>query len=121
MKKLLHLLLLGVVMPVQVLAQSAAKPAVATAGPDQTRPVQVVEASCGQCQLGLPGKSCDLAVRLNGQAYFVDGTHIDSHGDAHAKDGFCQKIRQAQVQGAVVNERFVATYFRLLPEVAKPQ
>ncbi|RYU75844.1 hypothetical protein EWM57_19360 [Hymenobacter persicinus] len=80
--------------------------------------MQVVEASCGQCRLGLPGKSCDLAVRLNGQAYFVDGTSIDAHGDAHAKDGFCQAIRQAQVQGEIVDNRFKATYFRLLPATA---
>ncbi|NVO85120.1 DUF6370 family protein [Hymenobacter terrestris] len=120
MKNLLHLLLLGVVMPVPVVqAQSAAKLAGAIASPNQRRPMQVVEAACGQCQLGLSGKSCDLAVRLNGKAYFVDGTHIDSHGDAHANDGFCQKIRQAQVQGEVLNDRFVATYFRLLPEADK--
>ena len=116
MKKLLYLLLLGVAPAVPALAQSAPKPAVAAAGPDQTRPVQVVEAACGQCRLNLPGRACDLAVRLNGKAYFVDGTHVDAHGDAHAEDGFCQKIRQAEVQGEVVNDRFVVTYFRLLPE-----
>ncbi|NVO32771.1 hypothetical protein HW554_16270 [Hymenobacter sp. P5342] len=100
------------------MAQSTTvKPEVAVA--DQRRPVQVLEAACGQCRLGLPGKSCDLAVRLNGKAYFVDGTHIDAHGDAHAEDGFCQKTRQARVQGEVVNDRFVATYFRLLPEADK--
>ena len=97
------------------MAQSAPK---AVAAPDKTKPVQVVEASCGQCKLGMPGKSCDLAVRFDGKSYFVDGTTVDSHGDAHAKDGFCQKIRKAEVQGQVVNDRFVATYFRLLPETA---
>ncbi|RSK31849.1 hypothetical protein EI290_13155 [Hymenobacter metallilatus] len=89
--------------------------------PDPAQPVQVVEAACGQCRLGLPGKSCDLAVRTAGKAYFVEGTTIDSHGDAHAKDGFCQAIRQAEVQGRVVNEQFVVTYFRLLPEPKKAQ
>ncbi|SHJ61264.1 hypothetical protein SAMN02745146_3530 [Hymenobacter daecheongensis DSM 21074] len=92
---------------------------VASALPAATQKTIIVEASCGQCRLGLPGKSCDLAIRLNGQAYFVDGTTIDSHGDAHAKDGFCSAIRQAEVQGAVVDNRFKATYFRLLPEVKK--
>ncbi|MCA8831099.1 DUF6370 family protein [Hymenobacter pini] len=96
-----------------------------TTSPPQTAsatPTQIVEASCGQCRLGLPGKGCDLAVRIDGKAYFVDGTNIDSHGDAHAKDGFCQAIRKAEVQGTVVNNRFVATSFRLLPEptAAKP-
>jgi hypothetical protein len=36
----------------------------------------------------MEGKACDLAVRIDGKAYFVDGTSIDSHGDAHAADGF---------------------------------
>jgi hypothetical protein len=77
---------------------------------------QVVEASCGQCQFSMDGKSCDLAVKIGGKAYFVDGTDIDEHGDAHAKDGFCQKIRKAVVSGQVVNNRFKATSFKLLAE-----
>ena len=89
------------------------------ATPDKTQPIQTVEAACGQCKLGLPGKTCDLAVRLDGKAYFVDGIHIDSLGDAHAKDGFCNAIRNAKVQGKVVKDRFVATYFVLVPEKEK--
>ena len=76
----------------------------------------VVEASCGECNFGLKGKSCDLAVRINGKAYFIDGTSIDEHGDAHAKDGFCQAIRKAEVKGKIVKGRFKATYFKLLPK-----
>jgi hypothetical protein len=87
--------------------------------PDSTKKIQVVEAACGQCQLGLPGKSCDLAVRINGKSYYVDGTGIDSHGDAHAKDGFCNAIRKAEVQGEIINNRFRATYFKLLKEEKK--
>lgn len=75
-----------------------------------------VEASCGQCRLGLEGKDCDLAVRIDCKAYYVDGTHIDGHGDAHATDGFCNAIRKARVQGSIVDGRFKATYFQLLPE-----
>ena len=75
----------------------------------------VVEAACGQCQFGLPGKGCDLAVRIDGNAYFVDGTEIDEHGDAHAADGFCNAVRSARVEGRVENGRFVATYFELYP------
>jgi hypothetical protein len=86
--------------------------------PDKSKDVIVVEASCGQCKFGLKGKGCSLAVRLDGKAYFVDGTDIDSHGDAHDKDGFCNAIRQAKVQGQVVDGRFKATYFELLPAVA---
>ncbi|UOQ71786.1 DUF6370 family protein [Hymenobacter cellulosilyticus] len=116
MKSLLFLLLLSLSSVAAVRAQSAtAAGATTPAGPDKTKEVRVVEASCGQCKLGLPGKSCDLAIRFDGKAYFVDGTTIDSHGDAHAKDGFCQAIRQAEVQGEVVDNRFKATYFQLLP------
>jgi hypothetical protein len=86
-----------------------------TALPDSTKKMQIVEAACGECQFGLPGKSCDLAVRVNGKAYFVDGTGIDSHGDAHAKTGFCNAVRKAEVQGEIVKNRFKVTYFKLIP------
>ena len=33
----------------------------------------IAEASCGQCQFKMEGKGCDLAVRINGKSYFVDG------------------------------------------------
>lgn len=75
----------------------------------------VVEAACGECLFGLKGDDCDLAVRIGGRAYFVDGTHIDQHGDAHAADGFCKTIRHARVTGEVKRGRFVATSFELLP------
>jgi hypothetical protein len=83
--------------------------------PDPDKKIEVVETACGQCKFGLPGKGCSLAVRIDGKAYFVDGTEIDSHGDAHAKDGFCNAIRKAEVQGAVENNRFRVEYFKLLP------
>jgi hypothetical protein len=85
------------------------------AKPDPAKKIRVVEASCGECQFGLEGASCDLAVRIEGKPYFVDGTAIDEHGDAHAKDGFCKAVRKAEVQGEIVNNRFKATYFKLLP------
>jgi hypothetical protein len=74
----------------------------------------VVEAGCGQCVLGQPGNGCDLAIRFEGAVYFVDGTSIDDHGDAHAEDGFCQAIRQARVSGRIENGRFHAESFELL-------
>lgn len=84
--------------------------------PTQT---QTVEASCGQCQFGLKGGGCDLAVRMpDGKAYYVDGTSMGDHGDAHAKDGMCMKVRTAEVQGEVKNNRFVASNFKLLPATA---
>ena len=90
-------------------------------GPDPKKKIQVVEAACGQCKFGLKGKGCDLAVRIQDKSYFVDGTDIDSHGDAHAKDGFCNSIRKAEVQGEVVNDRFKASYFKLVKAEAKKE
>ncbi len=88
---------------------------------DSTKKVQVVETACGECQFGLKGKGCHLAVRINGTAYFVDGTDIDSHGDAHANDGFCNAIRKAEVQGTVVSNRFNVNWFQLIePKPAAP-
>jgi len=76
---------------------------------------QVVEASCGQCQFNMNKKSgCDLAVKINGKSYFVDGTSIHDHGDAHADDGFCEAIRQAVVKGEIIDGRFKAESFTLV-------
>ncbi len=77
--------------------------------------MEIVEVSCGQCQFGMEAKGCDLAVRIKGKSYFVDGTKIDEHGDAHAKDGFCSAIRKAEVIGEIKDNRFVVSYFNLLP------
>jgi hypothetical protein len=77
---------------------------------------QVVEASCGQCKFGMKDKKgCDLAVRIDGKSYFVDGTKLDDHGDAHAEDGFCSAIRKAEVTGTIEGDRFKASSFKLLP------
>lgn len=85
--------------------------------PDATKKTMVVETACGECQFKMTGKTCDLAVRIDGKSYFVDGTTIDEHGDAHAKEGFCNAIRKADVQGSIVNDKFKVTYFKLhLPE-----
>ena len=105
MKKVLFLLLL--LSSISILAQDK----------KETSKVQIVEASCGQCRFGMEGKSCDLAVRIDGKPYFVEGTSIDAHGDAHAKDGFCASIRKAEVIGTLKNNKFVVTYFKLLPLV----
>ena len=75
----------------------------------------VVEAACGECMFELPGESCDLAVKINGQAYFVDGAEIDGHGDAHAENGMCTTVRKAEVAGEITDGRFVAKSFNLLP------
>ena len=87
--------------------------------PDSTKKIQIVETACGECQFKLTGKGCNLAVRIDNKAWFVEGTDIDSHGDAHAKDGFCNAVRKAEVQGQLVNDRFKVTYFKLLKSEEK--
>ena len=115
MKKLL---LLFICCSTMILSYAQAEKK-APAQPDKNKKLITAEVACGQCQLGLPGKTCDLAIRINKKSYFVDGTTIDSHGDAHASDGFCNAVRKASVQGEVVNNRFKATYMQLLPETPK--
>ena len=78
--------------------------------------VRVVEASCGTCQFGMVGDTCALAIRMDGEAMWVDGSGIDDHGDAHGADGLCNAIRAARVQGEVIDGRFRATSFSLLPD-----
>lgn len=87
-----------------------------TSAPQEDKKTQVVEVSCGKCKLGLAGKTCDMAVRIDGKAYYADGADIDSFGDAHAHNGMCNAIRKAEVQGDLVDNRFKITYIKLLPE-----
>jgi Family of unknown function (DUF6370) len=73
--------------------------------------------SCGQCQFGMTDKKgCDIAVRIDGKCYFVEGKKIDDYGDAHAHDGFCETIRKAEVIGEVKDNKFVVSYFNLIEE-----
>lgn len=102
------------VLPVLLLALAASACATRLAVIDLTQPT-VVEAACGECLFGMKGAGCDLAVRMNGKGYFVDGVDLDSLGDAHAADGMCQVIRQARVEGRIEPGRFVASSFELLP------
>ncbi|MCC7335413.1 MAG: hypothetical protein IT422_09960 [Pirellulaceae bacterium] len=76
---------------------------------------QVVEASCGECQFDMEGTGCDLAIRIDGKSYFVDGSKMGDHGNAHGEGGMCNTVRKAKVTGKVTGERFVATAFELLP------
>jgi hypothetical protein len=77
---------------------------------------KIVEISCGECQFKMKGEDCDLAVRIDGQAYFVDGKNIDDFGDAHAKDGFCKAIRKAEVTGEIIDNRFKAKSIELVKD-----
>jgi hypothetical protein len=76
---------------------------------------QIADVSCGQCQFDMEGSGCDLAVRLDGKAYYVDESSIDDHGDAHGDDGMCECVRKAEVKGVISEGRFVANSFELMP------
>ena len=89
-------------------------------GFSQEKKKQIVEVACGQSQLKMKQKKgCDLAIRIDGKSYFVEGTKIDDHGDAYANDGFCNAVRKAEVIGDVKSDKFVVSYFKLLPESTK--
>ncbi|WP_231427253.1 DUF6370 family protein [Pedobacter sp. Leaf250] len=75
---------------------------------------QVVDIACGECQFKIKGKSCDLAIRIDGISYFVDGKNIDDFGDAHGEHGFCNAVSKAEVSGKIINGRFKAKNIKLL-------
>jgi hypothetical protein len=79
---------------------------------------QITKISCGQCQFGLSTqKGCDLAIRIDGKAHFVDGVHIDDFGDAHdLNSGFCEVIRTAKISGNLIEGRFQASSIELVKE-----
>ena len=114
--KRIFICLVGIFLIMGAFAQKTASIAKT---PDPNKKLFVAEAACGECQFKMKGEDCDLAVRIDGKTYFVDGTNIDDHGDAHAKDGFCKAVRKAEVQGEIVGNRFKATYFKLLKEEHK--
>ena len=76
----------------------------------------IVEVACGQCMFGMKDKKgCDLAAMVDGKPFFVEGTKLDDHGDAHAADGFCSAVSKAEVVGELKDNKFVVTSFKLLP------
>ena len=81
---------------------------------DKNKPVFDVDASCGTCQFKMEGKGCELAIKFEGKYYYVEGTDIDDHGDAHEKEGFCNAVKKARVQGEVVGDKFHVTWFELV-------
>ena len=75
----------------------------------------IVDASCAKCQFDKKSdKDCFLAVEIHSGIYYVEGTTIDDHGDAHASDGFCNVIRKAHIEGIIDDDSFYLDKFRLL-------
>ncbi|CAM4114480.1 DUF6370 domain-containing protein [Aquirufa beregesia] len=82
---------------------------------DKKQTVYTVEASCGSCNFEMPGDVCQLAIKLDNKKYYVEGPNINDYGGSHSEKGFCKVVRKAQVQGKIVDNKFVASYFKLLP------
>jgi len=110
MKKLIFALIIATAA-VSVKAQTAPQKATST----KVITKQVVDIACGECQFKMKGKDCELAVKIDGKPYFVDGKGIDDFGDAHGEHGFCNAVSKAEVSGEIVNNRFKATSIKLLP------
>ena len=72
-----------------------------------------VHASCGMCNFGAESNDCSLFIKIGENSYPVSGTSIDDHGDSHAKDGFCNAIRTANVSGVIKEGVFHAESFEL--------
>lgn len=74
----------------------------------------VYEIACGKCIFDMTGDECDLAVLINEKHYYVEGSHIDDHGDAHTENGLCNTSRKAQIKGVVKFGVFVAEYINII-------
>ena len=76
---------------------------------------QLVTVACGSCVFGQHDRpGCYWAMELDGQYYEVLGALPPDH-DSHAPGGMCTMKRQAHVDGQVVEGKFVATRFELVP------
>jgi hypothetical protein len=74
------------------------------------------DVSCGICNFEMTGDDCALAIRIDGKDYYVEGSAIDEHGDAHADDGLCTVVRKAKVKGVIKKGVFVAEMIELIEE-----
>lgn len=59
----------------------------------------------------MAGLNYELALRIEKKMYYVNGTTIDDHGDAHAEDRFSKVIRKAEDVGEIEGENL--SYLRL--------
>ena len=108
--------LIGLLFSVGVFSQETKKQNLVL---DSSKPLLMLDATCGTCMFKMKGDGCKLAVRVKGKDYFVEGTGIDDHGDAHDQEGFCNAISKAKVQGKVKGDKFKVTYFELLKKEVK--
>ena len=64
--------------------------------------------SCGMCNFNSKDKDCTLAIKVGRNILPVVGVDIDAHGNSHAKDGYCNVIKKAYVEGRVRGNSFHA-------------
>ena len=76
----------------------------------------VYEIACGKCIYHMTGDECDLAVLINEEHYYVDGSNISDYGDEHAADGLCQTSRKANIKGKIKFSVFIADYVKIIEE-----
>ena len=77
---------------------------------------EIYDVSCGMCNFEMTGEECALAIRIEGKEYYIEGSAIDEHGDAHADDGLCTVVRKAKVKGVIKKGVFVAEMIELIEE-----
>lgn len=74
------------------------------------------EVACEICMFNIEGQECELAVSIKGSKYYVIGTGIVDHGDAHSKRGFCNAVRKVNIQGKIIDSKFHVTHFELVTQ-----
>ena len=62
--------------------------------------------SCGMCNFNTDENDCKLAIKVGRYVLPVKDVNIDAHGDSHAKDGYCNVIKKAYVEGSVRGNKF---------------
>jgi hypothetical protein len=68
---------------------------------------RTAEVACSHCVYHMDGANgCELAVKLDGKTYLVDGAKLDTHE-------WCERSLNAVVSGSVENGRFVASSLKL--------
>ena len=64
----------------------------------------------------MTGDECQLAIQIDDKNYYVEGSDVDEHGDAHAPDGLCRTNRSANVKGVINRGVFMADLVELIPQ-----
>jgi len=87
--------------------------------------LQTVDVACARCVFrmdesrleGVPG--CPWAAEIDGRHHLLYGPVPQDHFN-HAPDGICNMRRQANVEGSVRDDKFIARSLELLPATDIP-